>query len=681
MRSRWLPLFLLLVAACRSSTHESPPSVILVSIDTLRADHVGVYGYSGAATPTIDSLAERGTRFEMAYSPAPLTLPAHTTLLTGLYPPHHGVRHNGMFHARSDLTTLAERFSEAGFDTAAVVGATVLDRSYGLDQGFAIYDDEMPTKTGAVLGYETRQAEAVTERGLALLKNLHAPFFLFLHYFDPHAAYEPPEPYRTTFSASPYDGEVAYVDAELRRLVDALDKRGGAGQTVLVVTADHGESLGEHNEKTHSYTLYDATLRIPLIFVGTGIPRGRIVHQVVSLADVAPTILSVLGLPALPSTDGRDLVPLINGRDVPALAAYAETLAPKLDQGWSPLYAARSERYLFARAPRPELYEVRTDPGQSSNLLNGSPDPELSAARSALDQRITNVLEQEEKTKAQLPDPATREQLRALGYEIADSEVPYSGMDPKDGMWWVNTFFDAAVAVDLGQYDAPGRFAQDMVKKFPASGNARWLHARVLMLQQHPQEALPEAQEAARLNPRNGFFRALTAEILLRLGRREEAAAEYERAAELDPLRAGIRRALARTSRGEVDTARREMEALIRAEPRNTRYLLWLARLDTDTGHPQRAIELCDRALEVDPGSTEARTLKVVAFVLLRLEADAEAVLSQMGEEGQRPNVRHEMAQAYLRRGDRAQAERIWEELNRTNPDFEPGRQALARLQ
>jgi arylsulfatase A-like enzyme len=335
MRRIWAALALVALACGRP-----PERVVLISIDTLRADHVGAYGASRAHTPTLDELAARGVRFEHAFSPAPITLPAHASLLTGLEPPQHGVRGNGAFRLPEEALTLAEALRAAGFATAAFVGAFVLDRQYGLAQGFDAYDDRMTSRRAAgATGFAERRADAVVDAALAWLATAPERFFLFVHLYDPHANYDPPPGFRAAFPRHPYAGEIAFADAQLARLLAGIRERWPDDRTLVVATSDHGESLGEHGEATHAYTLYDATQRVPLLLAGPGLPRGAVASPVVRLVDVTPTILALAGLDAPPGSPGRDLRGALSGSEHEPRAAYMETLATQLDFGWSPLRA------------------------------------------------------------------------------------------------------------------------------------------------------------------------------------------------------------------------------------------------------------------------------------------------------------------------------------------------------
>ena len=372
-------------------------------------------------------------RFEHAIAPVPLTLPSHTTLLTGLDPPAHGVRGNGTFRLDESVPTLAERFRDAGFTTAAFIGATVLDRHFGLTRGFDLYDDRMPS--GHALrarGFAERPADAVIGSALEWLDAAPERFFVWIHLYDPHAGYEPPSEYLEHFARNPYDGEIAFVDDQLARLLDALRARGPETENLLVVTGDHGESLGEHGENTHAYFVYDATQRVPLIVQGAGVPAGHVVSTPVRLMDVAPTLVELAGLEPLAGAQGQSLTPLFadGGRDWPA--AYVETLAPQLNHGWSPLLGLRTARHKYIRAPRAELYDLEADPGELRDLI--SLEPERAAALDAeLSARLASA---RPASRHELPDEL-REKIESLGYLASDAADDdrlgrVGGIDPKD---------------------------------------------------------------------------------------------------------------------------------------------------------------------------------------------------------------------------------------------------------
>jgi arylsulfatase A-like enzyme len=351
---------------------DAPPAqnLLIITLDTTRADRLSAYGSDHASVPGMDRLFQEGARFDSAYTVSPVTLASHVSLFTGLYPRAHGVRNNATFRLGSDAVTLAERLRDAGFQTGAVVGSQVLHANHGLDQGFDEYDDSIRGQEGSL--FTQRNAEAVVDRGLEWLgeRDKNSRWFLWLHLFDPHAEYEPPEPYRRQYAESPYDGEIAYADEQIRRMFSYLEQQGVMDRTLIVVTSDHGESLGDHGEPTHGIFVYDATARIPLLMRYPGrIPSGRAIEDIVRIIDVAPTALEILGVePGNLSPQGSSLIPLVEGRKSPPRTAFIVSWAPRLLYGWSELTAIRAEGWKYIRAPRPELYALVDDPEETQDL-------------------------------------------------------------------------------------------------------------------------------------------------------------------------------------------------------------------------------------------------------------------------------------------------------------------------
>src|SRR5437870_3655267 len=293
------------------------PNLLLVTIDTLRADHVGVYGAANARTPTLDTLAARGVRFEHAQSPVPLTGPSHATILTGLYPPVHGVRDNIVFPLDARHQTLATRLKAAGYRTAAFVGAYPVAAAFGFRQGFDTFSENFNESPVPGAGAQ-RPANEVVDDALGWLAGPGpGPFFVWMHLYDPHAPYDPPEPYRTDFAGRLYDGEIAFADAQLGRLFAWLRSSGHEEDTVVAVLADHGESLGEHGELTHAVLIYEATLHVPFLLAGPGVPRGTTLPARVTTVDVAPTLLRLLGREPTAEMTGRDLRAAFRGQPLP----------------------------------------------------------------------------------------------------------------------------------------------------------------------------------------------------------------------------------------------------------------------------------------------------------------------------------------------------------------------------
>ena len=360
----------LLIALCSACTkgpsQQTAPApatrnLLLITVDTLRADRVGAYGYRSARTPAIDALAARGARFDSAFSSAPITLTSHATIMTGRYPPGHGARHNGM---RLDpaVPTIADALRQAGFATAAFVAAFPLDRRFGLTKGFQTYSDRMPRGAQGRLASE-RAGHLVADEAIAWLDDHRAgPFFLWVHLFEPHAPYGDPSDHRPV--GERYDDEVAEADRQVARLVEALGKE--SASTLIAVASDHGEAFGEHGEISHSVFVYDTTLRVPVVIVGPGIAPS-VIHGAVGLVDLAPTLVGQLG-PIKFDSDGIDLRAALAGGEPAARELYAESFAPLLDLGWSPLRAFRAGDLKYIAAPTPELYRVSVDAASRQNL-------------------------------------------------------------------------------------------------------------------------------------------------------------------------------------------------------------------------------------------------------------------------------------------------------------------------
>jgi arylsulfatase A-like enzyme/Tfp pilus assembly protein PilF len=411
-------------------------NLLVVTLDTTRADRLGAYGYSGIKTPAMDRLAAEGTVFERAITAAPLTLPAHTTLMTGLYPPRHGVRDNGGFFVRDETLTLAERLRDRGYRTGAFVGAYVLASRWGLNQGFETYDDEFDLGKGASgsAAAVERPGNEVTDRALAWLAGAAAtPFFAWVHFYDPHSPYRPPEAYARAYPGQPYLGEIAFTDSQVGRLMAFLEQRALLDRTVVVVVGDHGESLGEHGEATHGFFLYDATTRVPLIIRSPKLePRrsGALVRTV----DVLPTVLNLLELGGSDDIDGSTLLPVMTGAvsDV-GLEAYSEAFYPRFHFGWSELLALHSGTTKYIAAPRPETYDLAADPAETRNLFEERREQTVRVMATL------RGIEQDRPRAVPTPGPIdaeTRGRLAALGYVASFAAAPPADAeglaDPKD---------------------------------------------------------------------------------------------------------------------------------------------------------------------------------------------------------------------------------------------------------
>jgi len=428
MKRSWVPLqqiwfylaiFLLIPApACRQKPAPEPlRNVLLITIDTLRADHLGCYGYSRAATPNIDHWSEKGTLFTNSTASVPLTLPSHSTIMTGQYPVAHGVRDNGGFYLEDKWQTLAETLHGAGFRTGGFVSAFVLDRRWGIAQGFDEYFDHFELSKFKLVSLDSvqRRGDETLAQALSWIdRNKSSRFFAWVHFYDPHTPYDPPEPFRSEFRGSAislYDGEIAFADNLVGRIHDYLEKNNLLSTTLVVLTSDHGESLGEHEESGHGFFIYDATMHVPLMIWNPGEEPRKIREQVRSV-DLFPTICEAAGVPVGQPGPGVSLLPLVRGDSLAKkLTAYSESYYPKFHYGWSELKSLRTPEYKYVEAPEREFYRLSQDSGEKQNLYDSRRD-----RATPFESELTRLVSAEVPAVPQAMDNDSLEKLQALGY-------------------------------------------------------------------------------------------------------------------------------------------------------------------------------------------------------------------------------------------------------------------------
>jgi arylsulfatase A-like enzyme/Tfp pilus assembly protein PilF len=528
----------LAAGASQQPTSRARPDILLVTIDTLRADRLGAYGYRPAKTPTLDRLATEGVRFADATAHAPLTLPSHVAILTARYPGTFGLRLNGMGTLPESAVTIAEQLKSAGYHTGAVVASAVLNAAYGLNQGFDDYDDRIPAPGTPTLSTAElqRPANDVTVAARRWIGAQKASWFLWVHYYDPHLPYDAPARYAAAAPGRPYDAEVAFVDAEIGRLIEGLD----IARTAVVVTSDHGESLGEHGEADHGYFLYDSTLRVPLIVRAPGIGPRVVAEQVRSI-DIAPTLAQLAGLatPADPDS-GESLVPLMNGqsrREVPL--SIAESWYPRLHFGWSELKSARVGEWKYIAAPKTELYDLRTDAGEAHNVVA---DRSAVAGRLGADlARITGRFARNDAKPPAQPDAATVERLQALGYLGAFAPVTSggSGVDPKDRVkdyrQYRELFNQALGLLARGESAKAAAALQRLVKLNVRAFEAHLYLGNAYAAQSKVDAALAEYDAASQLNPDLASPHFEAAKVLSTRGDHGAAVARCRTGLDLEP--------------------------------------------------------------------------------------------------------------------------------------------------
>lgn len=385
---------------------------LLITIDTLRADRLGCYGSKQVPTPNIDGLAENGYLFTKSFAHNPLTLPSHANILLGTTPLYHGVHDNVNFIIEEDFYTLAEHLKTYGYSTGAVVGASPLDSRFGLDQGFDFYDDEFKDEGSPKFTLGERKAEVVVEVAQEWLKEQEGPWFLWMHIWDPHFPYESPEPYLTRFKKQPYDGEIAYVDAVLGSFFDFMKEIGLSEKTLVIFTSDHGESLGQHGERTHGTLAYNTTIWVPLIISIPGQGSGK-VDQLVSHTDIFPSVCDILGVEKPPFLQGISVIPALDGKGLPEHKIYFESLEPYYNFGWAPLRGYIYKKEKFFDSPIPELYSLENDFEEAQNI---APKKNIEDYEQQLEQTINRLTNPENIDVRNRPDRETLKRLKSLGY-------------------------------------------------------------------------------------------------------------------------------------------------------------------------------------------------------------------------------------------------------------------------
>ncbi len=450
-------------------------NTILITVDTLRADRIGCYGFTGIETPCMDLFAARGITFEKCMATTPLTLPSHTSLLTGTYPTFHGVRDNGGFLVPQEIITLAELFKQEGYQTAGFIAAYVLDSKWGINQGFDYYFDrfDLSRYKTISLGNVQRPGDEVMDEVLAWLEeHKQDKFFTWVHLYDPHTPYEPPSPYAEKYPGRPYVGEIAFTDSQLARLWQYLEKNDLVQKTFLVFASDHGESLGEHQETTHGFFIYQEGVHVPLIFVT---PFDRIQglrrSSVVSLVDVMPSILEMADLPCPPQVQGRSLVPLFfREENSEERFAYSETFYPRYHYGWSELKGIQNKRFKLIIAPRPELYDLENDPEEQENLA-ASHQQELKRLTALAEDLIAETSENAFQLDYRQMDEDTRQKLAALGYigSFTDSSSLRGKRlaNPKDKIGVFNQISKARELGLEGNFDQAVEMINEIIKEDP----------------------------------------------------------------------------------------------------------------------------------------------------------------------------------------------------------------------
>jgi choline-sulfatase len=600
--------------AKRAALAPRDANILLVTLDTTRADHLSCYNPHGAKTPQLDALAARGVLFTHAVAQAPLTIPSHACIMTGSYPPVHKVRDMDGFVLDKSHPTIASLTQGAGFRTAAFVGSRVLAKHFGLSQGFDTYDDDMGAdKEEAKLpgDFPERRAGVVTDRALDWLKeNGQSKFFLWVHYYDPHAPYDPPEPFKHLYAKNPYDGEIAYMDEQVGRLLTGLDQLALTSSTLIIAVGDHGESLGEHGEATHGIFLYDATLHVPLIVAGPDVPRGKVLDDQVRSIDLHPTVMEFLHMASSPEAQGVSLWPLIqHGTHVRSNYSYAETLHPRTSMGWSELTAMRTDGWKLILAPHPELYDLQHDPGETQNLIANHP-----AEANQLQKMIGEAAGTQAKTEKVTPSPVderTRRELESLGYVSGGStreiQLGTDAPDPKDRIAVLKSLEEAGRLLNAHDNLRAARLMEQALRQDPGNPTVHVYLAMALERTGQLERAVAVYQDAINRGLSTDIINARLGKLYLHLHQPDKAVKAMNRANQINPTDLGNLRALgfAELQLGQVDDAERAFKAITVQNDRYGAAYNGLGLVAIKRGDREAARRDFEKAFALDPSDLE----------------------------------------------------------------------------
>jgi arylsulfatase A-like enzyme/Flp pilus assembly protein TadD len=642
VRRCWVGLFLWV--SCALSFAAAPrPNVILITLDTTRADRMGFLGSKRGLTPNLDALAQKGVVFTRAYSHVPLTTASHATILTGTYPQFNHVNDFGVPLA-ARLPYLPDLLRQHGYHTAAFVGSLILDpldgMAPGFDRGFDTYDAGFRLRARGADRYKTieRRAGEVIDRALAWLsKYPRGPFFLWIHLYDAHDPYDPPPPYKTRYASQPYDGEIAYTDSSVGRLLTALRTRGLYDGSLIAVMADHGEAFGEHGERTHGIFLYDETIHVPLLFKLPGDRwAGRRIEARVGLVDFAPTVLREVGIQVPDAMQGEPLLALMKppvakagaAAAAPDRPAYAETDYPHRAFGWSSLRALRAGKYLYIQAPERELYDQPADPQALHNLA-----PNTKAVTDTLASQLDGIRGKTGQALTELAglDPEQVQKLQALGYVASDTSKPGAkasdtGPDPKGKIEIANLLHDAMLDVEDARYqDAIPRLQQVLAEQ-PEMAIAQLQLGIAEGRLKNYDKALGPLRKAVQLLPDSGMGHYELGLALFETGDWKSAAPQFEAAIARAPnwtdAHFSLAAVYARIDR--VPDAMTELDAALGSKPDHYRANLLRGRILSLQGNPAAALGNLEKAVQVQPDSREAHLFLAEAYAQLGRETDAQ---------------------------------------------------------
>ncbi|UCE43083.1 MAG: sulfatase-like hydrolase/transferase [Candidatus Aminicenantes bacterium] len=658
-------------------------NLLVITLDTMRADRIGAYGYAKAKTPHLDGLTENGIMFANCYSPVPLTLPAHCSLFTGLYPLGHRVRDNGTFFLSDAEFTLAEMMESKGYDTYAVVASFVLMAKFGLNQGFSIYDDSLDANELLRNFYSEITADVVYVKFANWFRNREEKsFFAWVHFYDPHAPYEPPEGYRKGRQglSDLYDGEVEYTDVYVGKIIQDLENEKILEDTLIVIVGDHGEAFGEHQEYGHSVFCYEENLKVPLIFFNLHLfPEGSVVEDRVSLIDIMPSLLEMFGMDSPPAIQGKSFTKMLAGKEEKkARPLYIESMYGKETLGWAPLAGIIDGPYKYISLPEPELYDLEKDDQEKNNLYPIKKD----TAR-ALDEKLkTFKLEYSSsggsvRRKLTLED---RRRLESLGYISSFSPSAIKTIDPKKGILLLNKFNDANNLIERGRLDLAEAELRNVAAQNPEIKFLPYyeLMAKIFEIRTDPQAVIETWKEAVEVFPANDRFKLSLAFKLLQVGQMEEAEALGLEITRIDDKssRGLILLGRVEEKRGDHRKALMYFEKALDKEPNNVQLKLSVAQSLVKNGQRERALAMSqalfdDQTITGDPAN--AGILSKIGLIFIegnRLEQARRILLDSVAMDDSNAESWNSLGVVYYRKKEYPKAVEAYERAVRLNPEF-----------
>ncbi len=691
IRSFYLILFLLFVAVTgiypsshsRGKKGAEGMNLLIITLDTMRADRIGAYGYEKANTPHLDDLAKNGIMFADCYSPVPVTLPAHCSIFTGRYPLGHRVRDNGTFLLSDAEITLAEMMKNKGYDTYAVVASFVLLAKFGLNQGFSVYDDSLDANELLRNFYSEITADIVYAKFEQWFRNREEKsFFAWVHFYDPHLPYAPPEEYRVgkNILDDLYDGEVAFTDFYVGKIIQDLENDDMLKNTLIVIVGDHGEAFGEHQEYGHSVFCYEENLKVPLIFYN---PRlfleGFVVENRVSLIDIMPSLLEMYGLDTPPMVQGKSFAKMLAGKkERGERSFYIESMYGKESLGWAPLAGVIDGPYKYISLPEPELYDLEKDNREKKNLF-----PTKKHIARALDEKLKKFMLEYSTSQGSVKrklTPEDRRRLESLGYISSSSPGASRAIDPKKGILVLNRFNDANSLIEKGRLDSAEAALKDIAEQNPNTKFLPYyeLMAKIYKMRSDPQAALDIWKEAVEVFPANDRFKITLAFKLFHMGQTEEAEALGLEITRIDDKssRGFILLGRIEENRGDHKKGLMYFEKALDLEPNNVQLKLSLANSLIKNGQQERALKigqdlLDDQTITGDP--VNAGILGKIGLMYIegnRIEQARKVLLDSVAMDDSNAETWNNLGVVYYRQKNYPKALEAYERALRLNPEF-----------